>query len=159
MGVTGAAVATLVGQNLGAGKPERAESSVWKAAFFNAVIYALIGFVFIFFAESIVGFFTTEPSVFAYGINCLRIVAYGFVFYGFGMVIETAFNGAGDTFTPTYLNLFVFWLFEIPLAYALAYYFDLGPNGVFWAITVAFSVLAVVSALIFKLGKWKAKKV
>ena len=153
------AAATLVGQNLGAGKPERAESSVWKAAFFNAIIYALIGFVFIFFAGNIVGFFTTEPTVFAYGTNCLRIVAYGFVFYGFGMVIETAFNGAGDTFTPTYLNLFVFWLFEIPLAYLLAYHFELGPNGVFWAITIAFSVLAVVSAMIFKLGRWKMKKV
>ncbi len=153
------AAATLVGQNLGAGKPERAERSVWTAAIFNAVIYALLGFVFIFFAENIVGFFTTDPTVFNYGSNCLRIVAYGFVFYGFGMVIETAFNGAGDTFTPTILNLFIFWLFEIPLAYLLAYHFDLGPSGVFWAITSAFSVLAVVSALIFKLGRWKSKKV
>ena len=153
------AAATLVGQNLGAGKPERAERSVWTAAIFNAVIYALVGFVFIFFAENIIGFFTNDLTVFNYGSNCLRIVAYGFVFYGFGMVIETAFNGAGDTFTPTILNLFIFWLFEIPLAYLLAYHFDLGPSGVFWAITSAFSVLAVVSALIFKLGRWKSKKV
>ena len=153
------AAATLVGQNLGAGKPERAESSVWKAAFFNAIIYLLIGFVFIFFAGNIIGFFTTEPTVFAYGTNCLRIVAYGFVFYGFGMVIETAFNGAGDTFTPTVLNLFCFWLFEMPLAYLLAYYFDLGPNGVFWAIAAAFSLLAVVSGLIFRRGRWKLKQV
>lgn len=153
------AAATLVGQNLGAGKPERAERSVWTAAFLNAAFYALIGLIFIFFAGNIVGFFTTEPLVFRYGTDCLRIVAYGFVFYGFGMVIETAFNGAGDTVTPTFLNLFVFWLFEIPLAYWLAYHFDLGPNGVFWAITVSFSVLAVVSALIFKLGKWKTKEV
>ena len=153
------AAATLVGQNLGAEKPERAERSVWTAAIINAAFYALIGLIFIFFAGNIVGFFTTEPTVFRYGTDCLRIVAYGFVFYGFGMVIETAFNGAGDTVTPTFLNLFVFWLFEIPLAYVLAYHFDLGPNGVFWAITVSFSVLAVVSALIFKLGRWKTKQV
>lgn len=153
------AAATLVGQNLGAEKPERAEKSVWKAAFFNAAVYAAIGLIFVFFANEIVGFFTTEPRVLIYGTNCLRIASYGFVFYGFGMVIETAFNGAGDTITPTFMNLFVFWLFEIPLAYFLAYQLDFGPNGVFWAITAAFSVLAIVSALIFKLGKWKLKKV
>ncbi|MEZ5427313.1 MAG: MATE family efflux transporter [Pyrinomonadaceae bacterium] len=153
------AAATLVGQNLGAGKPERAERSVWQASFFNAAFYGLVGLVFIFFAGQIIGIFSTEPTVFAYGTNCLRIVAYGFLFYGFGMVVETAFNGAGDTWTPTYLNLFIFWLFEIPLAYLLAYYFDLGPHGVFWAITIAFSVLAVVSALIFRRGRWKEKVV
>ena len=117
------AAATLVGQNLGAGKPERAEKAVWKAAFFNAAFYVAIGLIFIFFANQIVGIFTDEAAVFAYGTDCLRIVAYGFVFYGFGMVLETAFNGAGDTWTPTYLNLFI-WLFEIPLAYLLAYHFD-----------------------------------
>ena len=151
------AAATLVGQNLGAGKPERAEKAVWKAAFFNAAFYGAIGMIFIFFAHPIIGIFTEEASVLAYGTDCLRIVAYGFVFYGFGMVLETAFNGAGDTWTPTYLNLFIFWLFEIPLAYLLAYHFGLGPNGVFWAITIAFSVLAIASALLFKRGKWKTK--
>ena len=153
------AAATLVGQNLGAGKPERAEASVWKAAFFNAAFYGTIGLIFIFFAHPIIGIFTEEATVLAYGTDCLRIVAYGFVFYGFGMVLETAFNGAGDTWTPTYLNLFVFWLFEIPLAYLLAYHFELGPNGVFWSITIAFSVLAIVSALLFRRGKWKTKQV
>ncbi len=153
------AAATLVGQNLGAGKPERSERAVWTAAFFNGAFYGLIGLIFIFFAHEIVGIFTEEALVLAYGTECLRIVAYGFLFYGFGMVMETSFNGAGDTWTPTYLNLYIFWLFEIPLAYLLAYYFELGPNGVFWAITVAFSVLAVVSALIFKRGKWKTKVV
>jgi putative MATE family efflux protein len=153
------AAATLVGQNLGAGKPERAEKAVWKAAFFNAAFYGVIGMIFIFFANEIVGIFTEEAAVLAYGTDCLRIVAYGFIFYGFGMVLETAFNGAGDTWTPTYLNLFIFWLFEIPLAYLLAYHFDLGPNGVFWAITIAFSVLAIASALLFKRGKWKTKVV
>jgi putative MATE family efflux protein len=153
------AAATLVGQNLGAGKPERAESSVWKAAFVNAAVLGTVGLLFLFFSGTIVGIFTNEPEVLAYGTNCLHIVAYGFVFYAFGMVLESSFNGAGDTWTPTFLNLFVFWLFEIPLAYVLSYYFNLGPNGVFWAITVAFSVLAIVSAILFKRGKWKEKVV
>lgn len=153
------AAATLVGQNLGAGKPERAASSVWTAAFVNAAVLGAVGLLFLFFSTRIVGFFTNEAEVLAYGTNCLQIVAYGFVFYGFGMVLESSFNGAGDTWTPTYLNFFVFWMFEIPLAYLLAYHFELGPNGVFWAITVAFSMLATVSAVIFKRGKWKEMKV
>ena len=153
------AAATLVGQNLGAGKPERAERAVWKTAFVNAAFLGLIGLIFLIYPQQIIGFFTTEPSVLAYGTDSLRIVAYGFVFYGFGMVFESAFNGAGDTWTPTYLNLFIFWLFEIPLAYVLAYQFGFGPHGVFWAITVAFSALAIVSALLFSRGKWKEKKV
>jgi len=115
--------------------------------------------LFLFFSKAIVGFFTSEPDVLAYGTSCLHIVAYGFVFYAFGMVLESSFNGAGDTWTPTYLNLFIFWLFEIPLAYVLSYHFGLGPNGVFWAITIAFSVLAIVSAILFKRGKWKLKVV
>ena len=153
------AAATLVGQNLGAGKPERAEKSVWKAAYFNAAFYGAIGLVFLFFSNSIIGIFTSEPTILAYGTNCLHIVAYGFAFYGLGMVLETAFNGAGDTWTPTYLNLFIFWLLEIPLAYILAYYFGLGASGVFWAITIAFSLLAIVSAILFRRGKWKEKEV
>lgn len=153
------AAATLVGQNLGAGKPERAESSVWKASFINAVVLGLVGLVFLFLSHEIVGIFTNEITVLNYGTECLHIVAYGFVFYAFGMVIESAFNGAGDTWTPTWLNFFVFWMFEIPLAYFLAYHFNFGPSGVFWAITIAFSVLAIVSALLFKRGKWKLKQV
>lgn len=153
------AAATLVGQNLGAGKPERAEKSVWKASFINAVVLGSVGLIFLFFSHEIVRIFTEEAAVLNYGTNCLHIVAYGFVFYAFGMVLESSFNGAGDTWTPTWLNLFIFWLFEIPLAYFLAYRFNLGPSGVFWAITIAFSVLAVVSALLFKRGKWKSKQV
>ncbi|CAN5856476.1 MATE family efflux transporter [soil metagenome] len=153
------AAATLVGQNLGAGKPERAESSVWKAAFVNAAVLGAVSLIFLFFSNAIVGIFTDEPRVLAYGTDCLHIVAYGFVFYAFGMVLESSFNGAGDTWTPTYLNLFIFWLFEIPLAYLLAYRFGFDVNGVFWAITIAFSVLAIVSALLFKRGKWKTKTV
>jgi putative MATE family efflux protein len=155
----GNAAATLVGQSLGAGNPERAESAVWRAAFVNAAVLGAVGLLFLFYANTIVGFFTAEPNVLAYGRDSLEIVAYGFIFYGFGLVLETAFNGAGDTWTPTYLNFFIFWLVEIPLAYILANYFEMGAHGVFWAITISFSLLAVVSALLFKRGKWKEKKV
>lgn len=153
------AAATMVGQNLGAGNPERAEAAVWKAAWFNMAVYFSIGVVFWLFSSQIIGIFTQEPEVLAYGTSALHIIAYGFAFYGLGMVLETAFNGAGDTWTPTYLNLLIFWVFEIPLAYALAYKFELGPDGVFWAITLAFSLLAIASGLLFKRGKWKLKTV
>lgn len=153
------AAATMVGQNLGAGKPERSERAVWTATWINTAIYLGVGLVLFFFSGPIVSIFTTDPQVFAYGRDCLHIVAYGFAFYGAGMVLETAFNGAGDTWTPTYLNLLVFWIVEIPLAYVLAYYADMGPHGVFWAITIAFSLLAIASALLFKRGKWKTKVV
>jgi putative MATE family efflux protein len=153
------AAATLIGQNLGAGQPERAEKSVWKAAYINAAFLGAIGLFFLIFPHQIISIFTNEPNVVNYGTDALQIIAYGFVFYGFGMVLETAFNGAGDTWTPTYLNFFIFWLFEIPLAYFLANQFGFGPDGVFWAITIAFSLLAVVSAFLFNRGKWKKKKV
>lgn len=153
------AAATMVGQNLGAGKPDRASASVWKAAWFNAAFYFLVGLVLSVFSNRIIGIFTHEPEIIRYGTSALHIIAYGFAFYGLGMVLETAFNGAGDTWTPTYLNLLIFWVFEIPFAYTLAYYFGWGPDGVFWAITVAFSLLAVASGLLFKRGKWKLKVV
>lgn len=153
------AAATLVGQNLGAGKPERAESAVWKAAFINATVLGLVSIVFLIYSHEIVEIFTNETAVVNYATDALHIVAYGFVFYAFGMVMESSFNGAGDTWTPTWLNLFIFWLFEIPFAYFLSYHFGFGPNGVFWAITIAFSVLAVVAVLLFRRGKWKLKQV
>lgn len=153
------AAATLVGQSLGAGKPERAEKAVWTAAFCSAGFLTIVGILLAVFAKPIVGIFTTEAIVAAYAADCLLIVSLGFLFYGFGMVIETSFNGAGDTVTPTYLNIFIFWLFEIPLAYVLAYHFGLEAHGVFWAITIAFSMLAIVSAIIFRRGKWKEKVV
>ncbi len=153
------AAATLVGQNLGAGKPERAEKAVWTSVFYNAIIQTSIGIIFVIFAEPIANFFTQDPNILPYAIDCLRIVSYGFFFYGVGMVLETSFNGAGDTWTPTYLNFFVFWVFEIPLAYLLAYYFGMKANGVFWAIFLAFSMLTVVSAIAFRRGKWKLQKV
>ncbi|REJ75407.1 MAG: MATE family efflux transporter [Acidobacteria bacterium] len=153
------AAATLVGQNLGAQKSDRAERSVWTAAKYNAIFQTSIGIAFAIFAEPIVWIFTTEPEVSRYAVDSLRIISYGFFFYAIGMVVETAFNGAGDTWTPTYLNLFVFWLFEIPLAIVLAHYFGYGPYGVFWAITIAFSMLAVVSVILFRRGKWKLMEV
>jgi putative MATE family efflux protein len=153
------AAATMVGQNLGAGKPERSESAVWKTAGFNTVIYFGVGLVFYFFSNPIIGVFTHEPAVLEYGRDALHIIAYGFAFYGLGMVLETAFNGAGDTWTPTYLNFLIFWVFEIPTAYLLAYHFEMGPRGVFWAITIAFSLLAIASGLLFNRGKWKSKMV
>ncbi len=158
MGMANAA-ATLVGQNLGAKQPERSERSVWTAAFFNAIFQTSIGIIFVIFAEPIARIFTDEPLVLMYATDSLRIISYGFLFYAVGMVLETSFNGAGDTWTPTYLNLFVFWLFEVPLAYALAHYFEMGAHGVFWAITIAFSVLAVASAILFRRGKWKLMEV
>lgn len=153
------AAATLVGQNLGAGKPERAERSVWIAGGINAALLGLVGLLFVLFSDQVISIFTTDPEVSKYGRECLRIVGYGYAFYGLGMVMESSFNGAGDTWTPTYLNFIVFWLFEIPLAYVLSTYYGWGPQGVFWAITLAFSLLAVSAALLFKRGKWKLKVV
>lgn len=153
------AAATLVGQNLGAGKPERAERSVWIASGLNAALLGFFGMLFVLSADYVVGIFTTEPEVAAIGRDCLRIVGYGYAFYGLAIVMESAFNGAGDTWTPTYLNFALFWLFEIPLAYFLANKYGFGPHGIFWAITLAFSMLAVAAALLFKRGKWKMKTV
>ena len=132
---------------------------MWTAAFLNAGIYGAVGFALLFVSGSVVQFFTNDTVVINYGSDALRIIGYGFLFYGFGMVMETAFNGAGDTWTPTWINLFIFWIFEIPLAYLLAYHFGMGPHGVFWAITVAFSLLAIVAAVLFRRGKWKLKTV
>ena len=151
------AAATLVGQNLGAGQPDRAERSVWTAGILNAVLLGIAGAVFVLFSGSVIGIFTQEPEVAAFGRECLRIVGYGYAFYGLGMVMESSFNGAGDTWTPTYLNLIVFWMIEIPMAYVLSTRLGWGPQGVFWAITISFSILAVSAALLFKRGKWKLK--
>jgi Na+-driven multidrug efflux pump len=153
------AAATMVGQALGAKNPERAELAVWKAGFYNMIFLGSVGLVFVLLARQIIGLFTTDPNVVPYGVDCLRIVASGFLFYAWGMVITQSFNGAGDTWTPTIINLFVFWLWELPLAYVLAIVLGFGPRGVFLAITIAFSTLAVVSAIVFRRGKWKRKVV
>jgi putative MATE family efflux protein len=157
-GVSNAA-ATMVGQSLGAGKPERAERAVWRAGFYNMIFLGTVGLIFVLFARKIIALFTQDPNVVPYGVDCLRIVAYGFLFYAWGMVITQSFNGAGDTWTPTIINLFVFWLWELPLAYVLAMTLGLGPRGVFLAIMISFSTLAIVSALMFRRGKWKTRKV
>jgi Na+-driven multidrug efflux pump len=153
------AAATMVGQALGARKPDRAERAVWKACFYNMICLGMVGLIFVIFARQIIGLFTDDPNVVPYGVNSLRIISYGFLFYAYGMVITQSFNGAGDTWTPTIINLFVFWLWEIPLAYVLAILFGIGPRGVFISIMIAFSTLAVVSAIIFRQGRWKTKVV
>jgi putative MATE family efflux protein len=153
------AAATMVGQALGAGKPDRAEKAVWKACLYNLVFLGLVGVLFVLLAAPIVRLFSTDPEVVRHGAMALRVVALGFPLYAFGMVLTQAFNGAGDTWTPTWINLAVFWAFEIPLAYLLAHTFGFGPTGAFWAITIAFSSLAVVSGLVFRRGTWKAKRV
>jgi putative MATE family efflux protein len=153
------AAATMVGQNLGAGHPERAERAVWSAALYNAIFLGSLAVVFILLADVIIGAFTTDPAVRPFGVACLRTVSAGFLFFAYGMVITQSFNGAGATWTPTIINLFVFWLWEIPLAYVLAKPLGFGPQGVFLALAIAYSTLAVVSAVVFKRGKWKTARV
>ncbi len=153
------AAATLVGQNLGAGNPQRAEQAVWRAAFYNLIFLGGTGLLFVIFGEAIVRLFTTEAGVLAHGTHALRIVSAGFVFYAYGMVVTQAFNGAGDTRTPTLINLGCHWCWEIPLAWLLARPLGFGPPGVFAAIAIAFSTLAVVSVALFRRGTWKQVKI
>jgi len=153
------AAATMVGQALGAGKPERGEQAVWRAAFYNVIFLGTAGLLFITLANPIAHVFTSDPAVASVATDCLRIISYGYLFYAYGMVLTNSFNGAGDTWTPTWLNLFCFWLWEIPLAWLLARHFSLGPQGVAWAVTIAFSTLAVASAVLFRRGRWKLKAV
>jgi len=153
------AAATLVGQNLGAKKPDRAERSVWLTGFYNMLFLGSVGLIFIVFAEPLVGLITSEPQVLSYASNCLRFVSYGYVFYAYGMVMVQAFNGAGDTVTPTLINLFCYWLWQIPIAYSLSRLAGWGPKGVFTAIAISESTLAVVSMLLFRRGKWKKQKI
>jgi putative MATE family efflux protein len=151
------AAATLVGQNLGAGKPDRAEASVWRAAFYNVLFLAVVGVAFVALADTIVAWFTQDAAVAPLAASALRIISAGFPFYACGYVLTQAFNG--DTATPTLVNVGCFWLFEIPLAYLLARPLGLGPRGVFWAVAIAFSLMSVVSAVLFRRGRWKLKRV
>lgn len=153
------AAATLVGQNLGAGKPERAEKSVWLAGLSNMLVLLVVTIVFLIYAEPLIGLFTEDAAVVPYGVDCLRWISYGYIFYAYGMVMVQAFNGAGDTFTPTVINLFCYWLFQIPLAYWLAMKTSFEARGVFMAITIAESLLAVVSILVFRRGRWKTRTI
>jgi putative MATE family efflux protein len=155
----GNAAATLVGQNLGAGRPDRAERSVWLTGLCNMAFLAGVALVFVAFAEPLIRLFTEDPEVVAVGAGCLRLISYGYVFYAWGMVVVQALNGAGDTATPTYINLCCYWLFQIPLAWGLARTAGLGPRGVFLAITIAESLIALVGVLYFRRGRWKTRVV
>jgi putative MATE family efflux protein len=153
------ASATLVGQNLGAGLPDRAEKSVWRAGLWNMVFLAGITVLFYTMADFILSLFSQDQVVLFHGRQCLRIISLGYVFYAYGMVINQSFNGAGDTLTPTVIAVFGFWVLQIPLAYALSQPLGFGPLGVYSAIVFAESTMAVVGILLFRRGKWKLVKV
>ncbi len=155
----GAAAATMVGQSLGAKLPHRAEQSVWTAAKFNVLVLTLTGAVFLLFAPVIVGLFTRDPEVLRVAVYGLRVIGLGFPAYALGLVFEQSFNGAGDTRTPTWINFLCFWLVQIPLAWLLAAPFGLRERGVFIAVPIAYAVLAVVSAVLFRRGRWKTREV
>jgi putative MATE family efflux protein len=153
------AAATLVGQNLGAGESERAEKSVWRTGFFNLLFMVFVTVVFFLFAQPLVEFFSVDPVVIHHGVQCLQVVCLGYIFYAYGMVVNQAFNGAGDTRTPTILSLFGFWAFQIPLAYLLAKPLGMETMGVYIAIVAAESAMAIVAILLFRRGDWKRVKI
>jgi putative MATE family efflux protein len=153
------AAATLVGQNLGAKQPERAETSVWRTGFYNMIFLGAVGIVFVLFAGPVVHIFSRDPDVVPLAVSCLRIVSCGNIGYAYAMVMLQAFNGAGDTVTPTIVNFFGFWMFEIPLAYWLAIHQGLHSNGVYWSIVIAEGSIAVASIILFKRGRWKQRKI
>jgi putative MATE family efflux protein len=153
------AAATLVGQNLGAQQPKRAEQSVWAAVKYNAIFMAFVSALFLFASSPIVGFINKDAAVEKIAVETLHIVTLGYIFYGVGMVLINAFNGAGDTRTPTIINLFCFWGFQIPIAYLMAITFRLGPKGVFLAIIIAETTITIVAFVLFRKGSWKKVKV
>jgi putative MATE family efflux protein len=153
------AAATLVGQNLGAKRPDRAEHAVWRAAFFDMIFLGGVSLVYLLFAPQLVGLFSRDPVVIGYASTCLRIISICYVLYAYGMVIVQALNGAGDTRTPSFINLFCFWIVQLPLAYTLAKGLQLGPKGVFLAILTTETLLALIAIYVFRLGRWKQKVV
>lgn len=153
------AAATLVGQNLGAKQPDRAEQSVWKTGKYNAYFMGTVSLVYLIFANTIISWFNTTPEVVKSGALCLQVIALGYIFYAYGMVMTQAFNGAGDTGTPTKINLIAFWFFQLPLAYISALVLGWGATGVFVAITAAEILIAVLAMIWFKKGKWKKVQV
>lgn len=153
------AVSTLVGQNLGAGKPERAERAVWFTGIANALFMTLIAILFQLIPETLVRLFIADPDVIAAGVLALRIISVGYFFYAFGMVMVQAFNGAGDTTTPTIVNFICFWVMEIPLAWFLAMHTNLEASGVFWSITISESFSGLLGLMLFRRGTWKTRKV
>jgi len=154
----GNAAATLVGQNLGAGKPDRAEKSVWRAAKFNVIFLATLSVFLLVFAPQIVAWFSADAEIMRYGVSCLRIMGIGYPAYAVGMIIVQALNGAGDTRTPSILNFICFWLIQIPLAYYLATAAGYGPNGVFLSIVVSETVLTILGVLVFRHGGWREQR-
>jgi Na+-driven multidrug efflux pump len=153
------AASTLVGQNLGAKKPDRAERSVWITGWLNMILLGIIGLILVLFPETFVRFFINDENVVISGVLGLRIVSIGFIAYGLGMVLVNSFNGAGDTSTPLKINIFAFWLIEIPLAWLLAIKAGFNEEGVFIAIVVAESLMTVIALIVFRRGKWKLKEV
>lgn len=153
------AAATLVGQNLGAGQPDRAERSVWITGFANMAFLGIVSILYVIFAEDLVRIFTNEPAVVNGGTEALRVMSYGYVIYAWGIVLPQAFNGAGDTITPTKINLVCFWFLQIPLAYLLANIAGARESGAYWAILVGESVAGLVAIWLFRKGKWKEVKV
>jgi len=153
------AAATLVGQNLGAKQPERAQTSVWRTGFYNMLFLGFIGVIFLLFATPIVRLFSNDPVVVPRAATCLRILSYGNIGYAYGMVMLQAFNGAGDTVTPTYVHFFGFWILEIPLAYFLAITAHLGANGVYISIVIAEGAIAAAGILLFRRGRWKGQQI
>jgi putative MATE family efflux protein len=155
----GNAAATMVGQSLGAGRPERAAESAWRAARYNAIFMFGVGTLMVVFAPHVAGWFTEDPDVLRYATTCLRILGLGYPVYAIGMIMVQALNGAGDTTTPSALNFLCFWLLQIPLAYWLATQSGFGPNGVFVAIVVSESLLSLLSVLVFRRGRWQQRRV
>jgi MATE family, multidrug efflux pump len=155
----GAAAATLVGQNLGARHPDRAAQSVWRAGFFNMVFLGVVSLVFLLLAPTLVRIFSSDPRVITFGAACLRIISLCYILYAYGLVILHAFNGAGDTFTPSVINLICYWVVQLPLAFLLGRHYQFGPNGVFTAILVAEVLLSLISIYVFRQGRWKLKVV
>jgi putative MATE family efflux protein len=153
------AAATLVGQNLGAQQPQRAARAVWLTGWANMIFMGGVTLAFLFFAAPIARLFVQDPAVLPTSVECLRIVSYGYCFYAWGMVMTNAFNGAGDTATPSWINLACFWAFQLPFAWALSRTFGLGPSGVFWAIASAYSLSAVVGIALFRRGRWRTRVV
>ena len=153
------AAATLVGQNLGAKQPERAERSVWRTGLYNMLFLGSVGVFFVFFADPIIRLFTSDPAVVPLAVSCLRILSYGNIGYAYGMVMLQAFNGAGDTITPTVVNFFGFCMLELPLAYALAVPLGFRTNGAYYAIVFAEGAIAVAGVLLFRRGKWKGQQI
>lgn len=153
------AAATLVGQNLGAKQPERAERSTWLTGFATMGFMAVVMAIYLIWNDQLVGLFTHNPAVIAVGADCLRIVSYGYLFYAWELVMLNAFNGAGDTMTPTRINFICFWLIEIPIAYLLAMKTSVGAPGVYWSIVIAESIAGLVAIYLFRRGKWKTRVV